>query len=511
MNTTKPLRCGDDLPTALYTAAQVRELDRLAMAQQGIAGFTLMRRAGRAAFEQLLRCWPEAGRRQPIVIVCGCGNNAGDGYVMASLAKQYGLAVSVLQVGDASRLQGDALLARQRALQDAVSVQAFTPGIVLEDAVVVDAILGTGLNGPVRAPQLEAINWLNQLSLPVLAVDVPSGLCSDTGQILGEAVNADITVSFIGLKQGLLTAAGPDVAGDVYFDGLGTMTPTYAAVDHQCERLLLSKCLSILPGRRLSSHKGSHGHVLVIGGDTGMGGAAIMAAEASARCGAGLVSCATQPNHTAAFISRSPEIMANGVVSGQELEPLLVHPSVLVLGPGLGKRPWGEQLLQQAYNSGKPMVVDADALNMISAGRVLKKPYRSDWLLTPHPAEAARLLGCSTEQVQANRFAAVRELQQRYGGAVILKGAGSLVASDEAALSLCSYGNPGMATGGMGDVLSGVLGALLAQGLTVAEAAKLGVCLHAYAGDIAAQQGMCGTMASDLIPVLRRIINGGIQ
>ncbi|WP_339670563.1 NAD(P)H-hydrate dehydratase [Dasania marina] len=514
MNTKRRLRCGDDLPTALYTAAQVRDLDRVAIAQQGMAGFTLMRRAGRAAFELLLQCWPAVAEGLPIIIVCGGGNNAGDGYVMASLAKQHGYAVQVIQVGDASRFKGDALLARQRALQDGVLVQAFSTAIVLEEGVLVDALLGTGLSGEVRATHCEAIHWLNQLDLPVLAVDIPSGLCSDTGRVLGAAVYADVSISFIGLKQGLLTGVGPDVAGDVYFDDLAVPSAVYAEVDFDCERLLLSKALSNLPERMATDHKGRHGHVMVIGGDTGMGGAALMAAEAAARCGAGLVSCATQPAHIAAFISRCPELMATGVVSGQELEPLLQRPTVLVLGPGLGQRPWGEQLLQQAYKTEKPMVLDADALNMISEGRVVKSPLRSNCILTPHPKEAARLLGCSLAEVQANRFAAVAEIQQRYGATVILKGAGSLVANGPDSLNrdrlgLCSYGNPGMATAGMGDVLSGVLGALLAQGLSANKAARLGVCLHAYAGDIAAQQGMCGTMASDLIPVLRRIINGG--
>ena len=203
--------------------------------------------------------------------------------------------------------------------------------------------------------------------------------------------------------------------------------------------------------------------------------------------------------------------MATGVSTGHDIEPLIERATVLVIGPGLGRHPWGEQLLQQAYKSGKPMVVDADALNMISEHRVLNDPHRENWILTPHPAEAARLLAVSTTEVQADRFGAVRQLQQRFGGAVILKGAGSLVADQHGKVGLCAYGNPGMATGGMGDVLSGVLGALLAQGLSVSEAARTGVCLHAYAGDIAAEQGMCGTMATDLIPVLRRLVNGALS
>ena len=502
------LRCGDALPTQLYTASQTRELDTIAINQFSIAGFTLMRRAARAAFELLRQCWPDVAEGLPVTIVCGVGNNAGDGYVMASLARQYGLVVEVIQVGDANKFEGDALTARNRALQDGVLVSDFDSSRVLVDGVLVDALLGTGLTGEVREPFALAIKWLNQQALPVLAVDIPSGLCSDTGRVLGVAVNADVSMSFIGLKQGLLTAQGPEYSGDVYFDDLRVPAQVYAKITAESERLLISKGLSSLPARTAVAHKGHSGHVLVLGGDSGVAGAALMACEAAARCGAGLVSCATQPEHVDAFISRCPEIMANGVTAGHDIEPLIERASVLVIGPGLGRHPWGEQLLQQAYKSGKPMVVDADALNMISEGRVLSNPQREDWILTPHPAEAARLLGVSTAEVQDDRFKAVRELQQRFGGAVILKGAGSLVADQQPAVGLCSYGNAGMATGGMGDVLSGVLGALLARGQSVNEAARLGVCLHAYAGDIAAEQGMCGTMATDLIPVLRRIING---
>ncbi|MGK0441024.1 MAG: NAD(P)H-hydrate epimerase [Pseudohongiellaceae bacterium] len=506
--TSARFHCGNDLPVSLYTASQTRELDRIAIQEYGIASFTLMRRAARAAFELLMQCWPELKQGDPVTIVCGVGNNGGDGYVMASLAMQYGITVKVIQLGDADKVKGDALLARTRALQDEVEVVVFDQRLQVDEGVIVDALLGTGLNGEVRGDFADAIEWINRQALPILAVDIPSGLCSDTGGVLGLAVNADVTMSFIGLKQGLLTGQGPAHTGDVYYDSLQVPAEVFAKLSSSGERLLLSKGLASLPSRTAIAHKGDSGHVLVLGGDVGMAGAALMASETAARCGAGLVSCATQAEHVSAFISRCPEIMAKGVGTGHDIESLIERASVLVVGPGLGKHPWGEQLLRQAYQSGKPMVVDADALNMMSEGRVLQTPKRDDWILTPHPAEAARLLACATAEVQADRFAAVSQLQQRFGGAVILKGAGTLVASAHQKIGLCNYGNAGMATGGMGDVLSGVLGALLAQHLSIADAARLGVCLHAYAGDVAAEQGMCGTMASDLIPVLRRLVNG---
>ena len=505
LTTDTPILPEGYLPTRLYRAEEVRELDRLAIEERGVPGFTLMRRAARAAFDVLLESFPVPG---VITIVCGPGNNGGDGYVMASLAKQQGVEVQVIQVGDPAKGSADAKLARSRAEQDAVPMQLFDAQLLLNGGVIVDALLGTGLSGEVRKDYAEVIRWMNRQELPILAVDIPSGLCSDSGVILGEAVEADLTVSFIGLKRGLLTGFGPNVCGELFFDDLAVPEDIYDEVPAAVSRLTVTETLRALPPRKACDHKGSFGHVLVVGGDYGMAGATAMAAEAAGRVGAGLVACATRPEHVAALVARSPEVMAQGIVSGQELEPLLERPSVLVVGPGLGRGPWGEQLLQQAYNSGKPMIVDADALNILSEGRVIKNPHRDNWILTPHPAEAARLLGCDTASVQADRFAAVKALQQQFGGAVVLKGAGTLIADAGEEMGLCSDGNPGMATGGMGDVLSGVLGALIAQGLLVDEAARLGVCLHARAGDLAAQAGQRGTQASDLIPYLRQLVNG---
>jgi NAD(P)H-hydrate epimerase len=267
----------------------------------------------------------------------------------------------------------------------------------------------------------------------------------------------------------------------------------------------LEALLERLPQRPATAHKGMYGSVLVIGGDYGMAGAAVLAAQAALRCGAGLVRVATRTEHVAALVARAPEAMPRGVRSRQELLPLVDAADVLVVGPGLGQSPWSEQLLQVAAASAKPMVLDADGLNLLVQGQAITERRRDNWVLTPHPGEAARLLECSTTEVQRDRFAAVRKLQKRYGGIVVLKGNGSLIAS-ESQLLLSDYGNPGMASGGMGDVLSGVIGALLAQQLPVWEAAALGVCLHGAAADIAAGDGQRGLVASDLIPVMRTLL-----
>lgn len=488
------------LPIALHTAAGSRALDRLAIDQLGIPGAHLMQRAGRAAFAALLRRWPEVGQ---IHVLCGTGNNGGDGFVIAALAKARGIPVWLWQVGDPAKIGGDALLAKQMAEREGVVGQPFDAG-ALKHGVIVDALLGTGLGGAVRPPFADAIAAINASRLPVLAVDIPSGLCSDTGSELGVAVRADLTVTFIALKQGLLTGRGPALCGELLFDDLQLPADLLAQVEPSARRLDLAELNRLLPRRARDAHKGHFGHLLVVGGDHGFGGAALMAAEAAARLGAGLVSVATRAEHLAALLARRPEVMAHAVRSGQELAPLLARASAVVIGPGLGQSSWGEQLLAAALASALPLVVDADALNLLAR---LPPVRRDDWLLTPHPGEAARLLGSDTAAIARDRFAAVRALQQRFGGAVILKGSGSLVA-DEMGVSICPYGNPGMASGGMGDVLSGVLGGLLAAGEAIGDVARLGVCLHGRAADLAAaEQGERGLLATDLIPRLQRLAN----
>jgi NAD(P)H-hydrate epimerase len=410
-----------------------------------------------------------------------------------------------MQLGDAGKISGDALQARQQAVANGVNIRPYDEGELLGVGVIVDAMLGTGLGGEVRDAYREAIEAVNVSGAPVLAVDIPSGLCSDTGRVLGAAVRADLTVTFIGLKRGLFTQAAADHVGAIYFSDLAVPPEIYAQVESRCSRLELEALLERLPERPATAHKGLYGTVLVVGGDYGMAGAAAMAAEAALRCGTGLVRVATRPEHVAALVARVPEAMPQGVESGEDFAPLLEAADVLVVGPGLGQSAWSEHLLQRALASGKPMVLDADGLNLLADGRAGAAQAQENRVLTPHPGEAARLLDSTTGDVQADRFAAVAALQQRYGGAVVLKGNGSLIADGNEVL-LSDYGNPGMASGGMGDVLSGVIGALLAQGLPAVEAAALGVCLHGAAADLAAEDGQRGLVATDLMPHLRALL-----
>ena len=489
-----------------YTARQTRQIDERVIAA-GTAGIVLMKRAARAALDALLAHWPEP---ECITVMCGGGNNGGDGYLLAALAAEQQIPVQIYALVAANDLSGDALRAMQYAKAAGVPWQPWSEDIVLPvSGVLVDALLGTGSVGAPRTAMAAAIASMNDSGLPVLALDVPSGLNPDTGVAEGEVVSADITVTFIAIKRGLFTAMAPDVCGMIEYADLGVDETFLEEIDADCEGLCLEDLLEQhLPPRRRTAHKGSFGHVMVIGGDGGMGGAVLLAAEAAARTGCGLTSVATQPQHVSAVLARRPEIMVSGVTSGQALEPLLVRPSVLVVGPGLGRSAWSEQMLQQATLRGLPLVLDADALNILAEGRVVREARRDNWILTPHPAEAARLLGVSTEEIQRDRFSAVRAVQQRYGGVVVLKGAGSLVCGDDVLVGLCMAGNPGMATGGMGDVLAGIIGSLLAQGLDPLDAARLGVCLHAEAADrVAALQGERGLLAGDLLVHLQFLVN----
>ncbi len=490
------------LPQALYRATETRELDRCAIQEAGIPANILMERAGAALFKALRERWPTAGN---VGIVCGQGNNGGDGFIVARLAQAAGLQVRVWLCGDPARLSDTAHGAFE-ALRAA--------GVRLEPAplpqrpnvdVIVDALFGTGLDRELSGASRATVEAINASGVPVLAADIPSGLHADTGGVLGAAVQAQLTVTFIGLKQGLLTGEGPGCSGELLFDDLGVPAAVYAHVPPSALCITQEVAVSPLSPRSRSAHKGSCGHVLVIGGAPGMSGAARLAGEAALRVGAGLVSVATHPQHVAMLNVGRPELMCHAVRHPQALAPLLRRATVIAIGPGLGQDAWAQGLLAAALEVGQPLIVDADALNMLAAD----PRYADNWILTPHPGEAARLLGCSTAEVQNDRYRAVAELQVRYGGVAVLKGAGSLVRQEGRLTHVCDRGNPGMASGGMGDVLTGMIGGLRAQGLSAWNAALAAVYVHAWAGDVAAEQGERGLLAGDLLPEVRKLVNPG--
>lgn len=486
------------LPADLYRAEQVRAMDRFASGHLGISGIELMRRAGAAAFTALREAWPQAST---VSVLCGAGNNGGDGYVLARLALQAGLDVRVYAVAPTEKLQGDARIACNDYLAAGGSLLDFVPDDFEGAEVLVDALFGTGLDRDVAGLYAAVIGGINRCRAGVLALDIPSGLHADTGAVLGCAVKADLTVTFIGLKQGLFTGDGLEHCGAVRFDNLST--PTSVHRSQAASANLLPVWKEGLPRRSRIAHKGHFGHVLVIGGERGYSGAARLAAEAALRVGAGLVSVATREEHAALMNISRPELMCRGVATAVELGALLELASVVAIGPGLGQSDWGRALFGAVLSTHLPLVVDADALNLLA-----QQPLRREnWILTPHPGEAARLLGTSSRTIQADRYAAVRALRERYGGTLVLKGSGTLILGDYGEPQVCIQGNPGMASGGMGDVLTGVIAGLLAQGLVPLEAAVTGVRLHGAAGDLAARAGERGMLASDMMQPLRRLIN----
>ena len=491
----------DESATEIYTAEQVRMLDKVAIEALRIPGYELMCRAGEAALGALQQHWPQA---RTLAVLCGAGNNAGDGYVVARLANRRGFRARVIAVVPPERLSGDAAHAWKECQSDGLDAEAFVQDTVLTEDVIVDGLLGTGLDRDLTGDFLAAVTAINRANRPVLALDVPTGLHADTGLALGAAVQADVTVTFVGLKQGLFLGAAPDYTGSLEFSDLAIPPEACEGVEAGLERLTSQAIEQALPRRRPTTHKGSNGSLLLVGGAPGMAGAIRLAAEAALRAGAGLVRVATHPESVASVMAGRAEVMCQGVSDPAELLPLLGSSDAVVLGPGLGHSAWAKGLWEAVLASELPLVVDADGLNLLAGD----PRDRGGWILTPHPGEAARLLQTEIAAIQGDRLAAVTELAQRYQGVVVLKGAGSLVAvANEARVGLCDRGNPGMATAGMGDVLAGILGAVLVQTGGLGETARAGVLIHAAAGDNAARPGERGMMAGDLMPHIRRWVN----
>ncbi|WP_027966442.1 bifunctional ADP-dependent NAD(P)H-hydrate dehydratase/NAD(P)H-hydrate epimerase [Halomonas halocynthiae] len=486
---------------ALYCAEQVREMDRRIIAS-GITGFALMQRAAAAAWQQLKQSWPDV---RSISVLCGGGNNGGDGHVLAALAAAEGVTVQRILLTPLARLRDDALRAADMATAAGVGSEDWCAELAFSGEVLVDAMLGTGLTGPVRGDVAEAINAVNRSECPILAIDIPSGLAADTGAELGVAVCATLTVTFIGNKLGLHTGKGPARTGTLHFYPLGADAELVTDMPPSARQLSSALIDATLAPRERDAHKGQMGHVLIIGGAPGFGGAALLAAEACARLGAGRISLATAPEHVTASLVRCPEVMVHGVTTPASIESLMAQVDAVVIGPGLGQGSWGQAMLQRVLAFSGPLVLDADGLNLL-AGR-FADVSRANWILTPHPGEAAHLLGMSVAEVEADRPKAALLLRERYQAVVVLKGAGSLIAGP-AGLAVCPYGNPGMASGGMGDVLSGMLGTLVCQTPGLELAAQIAVMVHAQAADYAASQaGERGLLASDLAFCARTLVN----
>ena len=484
----------DPLPVEVYSAASVRAMDRRATGEGGIPGYELMQRAGDAAFATMQQHWPAAKR---VTVLCGPGNNAGDGYVVARLARAAGLDVRVVAVSDPKGLRGDAARAHADFIAQGGRTEPLGNGLLESCDLVVDAMLGTGVDRELEEPFVAAIRQVNRLEVPVLSLDIPSGLDADTGEPHGHALGATLTLAFVGLKSGYYLGMAPSFVGALEFAGLELPQAFRAGEIPVMRRIDGRVAARALPPRRRSAHKGEHGRVVIVGGHA-MPGAARLAGEAALRTGAGLVTVATSRDSAAVVLAGRPELI---VRDGMPAD-LSVFDAIAV-GPGLGMDADAQRAFDTAVAAGTPLVVDADALTSLAA-----RPHKSDhWILTPHPGEAARLLDSDSGLVQRSRLDTVREIVDRYGGTCVLKGANTLVYGPTPVPWVCDRGNPGMATAGSGDVLTGVIAALLATMFQPIQAAAAGVFLHAEAGDRAARAGMRGMIASDIVAELRGVVN----
>lgn len=487
-----------DYPLFLYDAIQARAIDEFAINELGLSGLALMQRAGQAAFDYLRAEWRNIKK---ISVVCGVGNNAGDGYVLASKLHDSGYEVTVVQVGKRTRMSADAL-----SCYEAMEMTGLSPthsfDSLLDADLVVDALFGIGITRQIEGEFAAAISRINEAARPIFSLDIPSGLNASSGEIFGQAVVATSTITFITAKLGLFTGAGPDYCGRVAIDDLDVPSVAYETVSPTAGLLQHKQTLTLLPARRRTGHKGTHGHTAIIGGAAGYRGALWLAGEAAARAGSGLVTLIGYADGAEPFNAERPELMYRAVTLPEEMRDLLSRVAAIAIGPGLGLGQAAMARFSMVLESSSPLVIDADALRLLAA----EPTKRKNWVLTPHPGEAAILLNVRVSEVQSNRIAAAQEIVARYGGTVILKGAGSVVAADGMP-EVLNHGNPGMGSGGMGDVLTGVVAGLIAQGLDCLSAARLGACIHAKAGDYAALEGERGLLARDLMLPIRRLVN----
>ena len=487
------------IPHSVWPADALKCAEKEAADSLGITLYELMQRAGQAAFDIARITYPRA---QHWLVLCGHGNNGGDGYVVARLAAASGIRVTLLAQESDKPLPEEAHAARDAWLNAAGVIHAAEIPWPDDIDLIIDGLLGTGLTQAPRDNAAALIARANQHPAPVVALDIPSGLLAQTGATPGAAINAAHTVTFIALKPGLLTGKARDVVGQLHHHALG-LDEWLAGQPAAISRFDASQLAQWFPPRRPTSHKGDNGRLVIIGGDRGTAGAIRMTGEAALRTGAGLVRVLTRSENIAPIFTARPELMVHELTP-ETLDESLEWADVVVIGPGLGQAAWGKKALQKIENFRKPMLWDADALNLLA----INPDKRHNRILTPHPGEAARLLNCSVGEIERDRLLSAQRLVKRYGGVVVLKGAGTIVASENGELGIIDAGNAGMGSGGMGDVLSGIIGAALGQKLALYDAASAGCVAHGAAADVrAAEYGTRGMLATDLFFTLLRVVN----
>jgi hydroxyethylthiazole kinase-like uncharacterized protein yjeF len=515
----------------LLNAAESRELDRLSQQKYRIPSYSLMTRAGEAIAAAIERDWPEA-LRHGVTVVAGKGNNGGDGMVAARALKDKGAPVRVLLLASGADLKGDAarahaeFVARGGAVAEIPGETALQSALADRPGVLIDAIFGTGLNAEVAGLLRLAIEMINGFagpSTPVVAVDIASGVNSDTGAVMGSAIRASLTVTFGYAKFGHASYPGVEFCGRLETVDIGFAPEAVNEIAPRGRLLERDDVRPLVRLRPVNSHKGTYGHTLVIGASRGKSGAALLASRGALRMGAGLVTAAIPESVASVVAVGQAELMTEPMPDHDGhfeairvpavLAPIIEGKSALVAGPGIGLSDDTRDLISWLISEGcaprRPLLIDADGLNALAAiGPEALRKARGPVVLTPHPGEMARLLGVTTGLVNADRISSARRLSERTGAHVLLKGARSVIAGAGGEIFINSSGNPGMATAGMGDALSGMLGALLGQGMPPLEALALGAFLHGYAADrVAARLGGIGYLTGDVIDELPRSLD----
>ena len=507
----------------LVTASEMRELDRQAIQDLGIPSLVLMENAGRTTYQILRREFP--GLPGEVAVVAGRGNNGGDGFVVARYLANAGIPVAVFLLGSRDRVSGDArvnleILTRLGvAVTEVLTEGDLNPAIhrLAKAGLIVDALLGTGLNSPVTGLMAAVIERLNHLRGKVLAVDIPTGLSADTGEVLGVALKADVTVTYGWPKLGQVLPPGRDYVGRLW--QVDISIPPHLAQEAPVSLAEAREMRALLPPRPFGSHKGTFGHLLLLAGSVGKTGAAALAAAAALRAGAGLVTLGVpaslndilEVKLTEAMTLPLPEAAAARALGAAAWAPINEFQGgkfTLALGPGMGTHPETRELVGRLMRDfAGPLVIDADGLNSLAEAAAGLKDAAGPRILTPHPGEMARLVGLTTPAVQARRLDLARETAAKFGVTLVLKGAQTVVAAPDGRASLNSTGNPALASGGTGDVLTGLIGGFLAQGLIPWDAARLGVYLHGLAADyFVRHNGERGMIAGDLLAVLPQML-----
>ena len=493
------------LSKKIFSTQKISSIERSAILEKKGNDLTLMRKAARFSWNEIRKKYPNTKKW---LILCGIGNNAGDGMALASIALKNNFDVKIYYFFPEKTFTGCAAvvhnelkcLAPQNTLE---IIDYLDEGILNDSDLIIDAIFGIGINRPIDNSKIPKINLINNQDAAIVSLDIPSGVHPDSGQIMGAAIRASMTITFISHKLCFYFGEGKDLSGDIKCSHLNISQKYFSGLTEDMRIINKSYTQKKLLKRKSDTHKGDYGHVLIVGGGPGMHGAALLSGESSLRGGAGKVTIFMHESHRSLINKARPELMFIFSNEGINIQSILSKVDVVAIGPGLGLDDWARSVFKYVNLSNKPLVVDADALNILSE----KNLKRDDWVLTPHPGEAATLMGKSSLEIQENRLLYLKKLKDSYGGTIVLKGKNTLIGSKDIVTNICTQGNPGMASAGMGDVLTGLIAAMISQGMDHFEAASVGVEVHARAGDLAARGGERGLIAGDVINEIRGCVN----